>query len=41
MHTQYCVHNKRVGFYLSEHKLGVEIDEYGHVGRDFENEQSR
>ena len=41
MHTQYYVHNKKIGFYLSEHKLGIEIDEYGHVGRDFENEQSR
>ena len=36
MHTQYCVQNKRLDFYFSEHKLGVEIDEYGHSDRDFE-----
>ena len=29
MHTQYCVQNKRFDFYFSEHKLGLEIDEYG------------
>ena len=33
MHTQYRVQNKRLDFYLSEHKLGVEIDEYGHADR--------
>ena len=37
MHTLYCVQNKR----LDEHKLGVEIDEYGHADRDFEYEQSK
>ena len=41
MHTQCCVQNKRLDFYFSEHKLGVEIDEYCHTGRDFEYEQSR
>ena len=41
MHTQYCVQNKRLDFYFSEHKLGVEIDEYGHAERDFVYEQSR
>ena len=35
MHTLYCVQNKR----LDEHKLGVEIDEYGHADRDFEYKQ--
>ena len=29
MHTQYCAQNKRFDFYFSEHKLGLEIDEYG------------
>ena len=33
MHTQYCVQNKRLVFFFSEHKLGVEIDEYGHADR--------
>ena len=41
MHTQCCVQNKRLDFYFSEHKVGVEIDEYCHTGRDFEYEQSR
>ena len=41
MHTQYCVQNKRLDFYFSEHKLGVEIDECGHADRDFEYKQSR
>ena len=41
MHTQYCIQNKRLDFYFSEHKLGVEIDEYGHAERDFVYEQSR
>ena len=41
MHTQYCIQNKRLDCYFSKHKLGVEIDEYGNVDRDFEYEQSR
>ena len=41
MYTQYCVQNKRLDFYFSEHKLGVEIDECGHADRDFEYKQSR
>ena len=41
MHTQYCVQNERLDFYLSEHKLGLETDEYCHVDRDFEYDQSR
>ena len=41
MHTQYCVQNKRLDFYFSEYKLGVEIDEYRHADRYFEYEQSR
>ena len=41
MHTQYCVQNKRLDFCFSKHKLGVEIDEYGHANRDFEYKQSR
>ena len=41
MHTKYCVQNKRLNLYFSEHKFGIEIDEYGHVDRDFEYEQIR
>ena len=41
MHTQYCVQNKRLDFYFSEHKLWIEIDECGHVDRDFKYEQRR
>ena len=41
MHTQYCVQNKRLDCYFPKGKLGIEIDEYGHVDRYFEEEQSR
>ena len=41
MHTQYYVQNKKLDLYFSEHKLGVETDEYGHADRGFEWEQSR
>ena len=41
MHTQYCVQSKRLDLHFSEHKLGVEIDEYGHVDINFEDENSR
>ena len=41
IHTQYCVQNKRLDFYFPKPKLGIEIGEYGHVGRSFEDEQSR
>ena len=41
LHTQYFVQNKRLDFYFSEHKLGVEVDEYGLADREFEYEQSR
>ena len=41
MHTQHCVQNKRLDLYFSEQKLGIEIDEYDHEGRNSEYEQSR
>ena len=41
MHTKYCVQNKRLNLYFFEHKFGIEIDEYGHVDKDFEYEQIR
>ena len=39
--TQYCVKNKRLDGDFLKHKLGIEIDEYGHVDRNFEDEQCR
>ena len=40
MHTQYCIKNKRLDHYFPEHKLAIETDEYGHIGRRREHEQS-
>ena len=39
--TQYCIKNKRLDAYFSKYKLGTEVDEYNHEGRNFEYEQSR
>ena len=39
--TQYCIENKRIDAYFSEYKLGIEIDEYNHEGRNFNYEKSR
>ena len=33
MHTQYCIKNKRLDHYFPEHKIVIETDEYGHIGR--------
>ena len=41
IHTQYCIKNKRLDAYFPKHKLGIEVDEYNHEGRNFEYEQSR
>ena len=41
MHTQYCIENKRLDLYLSEYKVGTEIDEYDHAHRDPEYEKER
>ena len=41
IHTQYCIENKRLGAYFSKRKLGIEVDEYNHEGRNSEYEQSR
>ena len=41
IHTQYCIENKRLDAYFPKHKLGTEVDEYNHEGRNFEYEQSR
>ena len=39
MHTQYCIEGKRLDLCFSKHKLGKEVDEYGHVDRDPEYEK--
>ena len=39
--TQYCIKNKRLDAYFSKYKLGIEVDEYNHEGRNSEYEQSR
>ena len=37
--THYCIKNKRLDAYFSNHKLGIEIDEYNHEGRNFNYEK--
>ena len=32
--TQYCIENKRLIAYFFNHKLGIEVDEYTHEGRN-------
>ena len=32
--TQYCIENKRLDAYFSKYKLGIEVDEYNHEGRN-------
>ena len=39
--TQYCIKNKRIDAYFSKCKLGTEVDEYNHEGRNFNYEKSR
>ena len=39
--TQHCIKNKRLDAYFSKYKLGIEVDEYNHEGRNCEFEQSR
>ena len=39
--TQYCIENKRIDAYFSKYKLGIEIDEYNHEGRNSNYEKSR
>ena len=39
--TLHCIKNKRIDAYFSKYKLGIEVDEYNHEGRNFEYEQSR
>ena len=39
--TQHCIKKKRLDAYFLKYKLGIEVDEYNHEGRNFEYEQSR
>ena len=39
--TQHCIKKKRLDAYFSKYKLGIEVNEYNHEGRNFEYEQSR
>ena len=39
--TQYCIENKRIDPYFSNHKLGIEVDEYNHEGGNSNYEKSR
>ena len=39
--TQYCIKNKRLDAYFSKYKLGIEVDEYNHEGRNSNYEKSR
>ena len=34
--NQHCVKKKRLDAYFSKYKLGIEVDEYNHEGRNFE-----
>ena len=39
--TQHSIKKKRLDAYFPKYKLGIEVDEYNHEGRNFEYEQSR
>ena len=39
--TQYCGENKRIDAYFPKYKLGIEVDEYNHKGRNSNYETSR
>ena len=39
--TQHCIKNKRLDAYFPKYKLGIEVDEYNHEGRNFQYEQGR
>ena len=39
--TQYCIGNKRLDAFFPKYKLGIEIDEYNHEGRNSHYEKSR
>ena len=37
--TQHCIKNKRIDAYFSKYKLGIEVDEYNHEGRNSDYEK--
>ena len=39
--TLHCIKNKRIDAYFSKYKLGIEVDEYNHEGRNSNYEKSR
>ena len=39
--SQYCIGNKRLDAYFSNHKLEIEVDEYNHEGRNSNCGKSR
>ena len=39
--TQHLIKNKRIDPYFSKYKLGIEVDEYNHEGKNSEYEKSR
>ena len=39
--TQHSSKSKRIDTYFSNYKLGIEVDEYNHEGRNSEYKQSR
>ena len=39
--TQHCMKDKRIDAYFSKYKLGIEVDEYNHEGRNSNYEKSR
>ena len=39
--TQHCIKNKRIDAYFSKYKLGIEVDEYNHEGRNSNYQKSR
>ena len=41
MYTQYCIKNKRLDAYLLKYKVGIQIYEYDHKGRDPKYEQRK
>ena len=41
IHTQFCIENKSLEVYFPKYKLGIEVDEHNHEGRNFEYKQSR
>ena len=39
--AQYCIKKKRLVTYFPKYKLGIEVDEYNHEGRNFNYEKNR